>query len=173
MKALITTLLGISIMLATAVAQHRVPYSALSNGGAVSSSGAYRATAIIGQPAIAQLGSGAYTVRTGFLLIPTSSTQTGVSAAPGSGPMDFGLGQNFPNPFNPSTTIPFTLKTRCFVTLRLFDGLGREVATVAQGNLDAGRHTVTIDASALPSGVYFYRLEAGPFTALRKATLLK
>ncbi len=173
MKLLTTGLLLVGGLLVPCVAQYRVPYSTLSNGGAITSGGTYCATVIVGQPTTALVGQGAYTVRSGFLFIPTNLIPTGVAPQAGGGPVEFGLGQNFPNPFNPSTTIPFTLKTRCVVTLRVFDSLGREVATIAQGSLDAGRHTVTFDASTLPSGVYFYRLEAGPFSGLRKATLLK
>ncbi|MCR4438953.1 MAG: T9SS type A sorting domain-containing protein [bacterium] len=174
MRSLIVTMLLPAALAVEAVAQHRIPWGTLSNGGGVSSGTTYCAKVVLGQPGIAQGGGTAYTIRNGFLFILAELTPaTGVPAAEGQVPAEFGLGPNFPNPFNPSTTIPFSLKTRCFVTLRLFDGLGREVATLVQGNLEPGRHTVILDGSALPSGVYFYRIEAGPFVALRKATLLK
>lgn len=173
MRTLAIGLLLVGGCLAPCVAQHRIPCGTTSNGGAVIAGGAFRATVIVGQPTTAQVGHGAYTVRSGFLLTLAALTPTGVAPQAEGGPVEFGLGQNFPNPFNPSTTIPFSLKTRSVVTLRLFDSLGREVTTLALGSLDAGRHTVTFDAGTLPSGVYFYRLEAGPFSALRKATLLK
>ncbi|MDZ7337714.1 MAG: T9SS type A sorting domain-containing protein [candidate division KSB1 bacterium] len=174
MKSSTLTLVLCGVVVSGAFAQYRLPHSTISSGGGVSSGGTYRATAVIGQPGIAPASeAGTYTVRSGFLFIPSQLLPTGVQPARNELPTEFALGQNFPNPFNPTTTIPFSLKTRSYVTLRLFDSLGREVATLLQGNLDAGHHTVTVDASTLPSGVYFYRLEAGTFTALRKAALLK
>ncbi|MBU1984063.1 T9SS type A sorting domain-containing protein, partial [bacterium] len=92
-------------------------------------------------------------------------------------PTEFALGQNFPNPFNPQTTIPFALPARAELTLRVFDVLGREVDALAAGAFNAGYHTLTWDASRFGSGVYFYRLDAlagdRSFQATRKLMLLK
>ena len=92
-----------------------------------------------------------------------------VSDAPG----DFSLGQNYPNPFNPSTTISLTLPQAAKTSLKVYNALGREVATVFDQQLDAGTHKVLFDASALPSGVYLYRLESGRNVTTRSMTLLK
>jgi hypothetical protein len=75
-------------------------------------------------------------------------------------PAEFGLEQNYPNPFNPSTKISFQLKVDAQVSLKVFDVLGQEVATIVNSNLVAGAHSVNFDASALNSGVYLYRIEA-------------
>jgi len=75
-------------------------------------------------------------------------------------PAEFGLEQNYPNPFNPSTKINFQLKVDAQVSLKVFDVLGQEVATIVNSNLVAGAHSVDFDASALNSGVYLYRIEA-------------
>jgi hypothetical protein len=75
-------------------------------------------------------------------------------------PAEFALDQNFPNPFNPSTKIAFQLAVDSKVSLKVFDVLGQEVATLVNTNLVAGSHNVNFDASALNSGVYLYRLEA-------------
>jgi len=75
-------------------------------------------------------------------------------------PAEFALDQNYPNPFNPSTTIAFRLAVDSKVSLKVFDILGQEVATLLNSNFVAGGHSVTFDASALNSGVYLYRLEA-------------
>jgi hypothetical protein len=75
-------------------------------------------------------------------------------------PAEFGLEQNYPNPFNPSTKISFQLKVDAQVSLKVFDVLGQEVATIVNSNLVAGAHSVDFDASALNSGVYLYRIEA-------------
>ncbi len=88
-------------------------------------------------------------------------------------PATFALMQNAPNPFNPVTTIAFSLPERQDVRLTVFNAKGQMVKTVVDEPRDAGRHTVTMDARELPSGVYFYRLEAGPHVDMKKMTLLK
>jgi hypothetical protein len=87
--------------------------------------------------------------------------------------VSFVLLQNFPNPFNPSTTIRYNILSRSLVTLTVFDLLGREVATLVDGMQDPGEKTVTFDGSALASGVYFYRLKAGEFVQTRKLVLVR
>jgi hypothetical protein len=79
----------------------------------------------------------------------------------------------FPNPFNPTTTIAFTLRIAGFTTLKVYDILGREVATLSRGRLEAGEHNLNFNGSALPSGLYFARLNSGAFTSTQKLLLLK
>ncbi|MBU0690806.1 T9SS type A sorting domain-containing protein [bacterium] len=86
---------------------------------------------------------------------------------------EYKLYANFPNPFNPSTTITFDLKDATNVQLVVFDVLGREIASLVNGYQAAGRHTINFEAGALPSGVYFYRLETPQFTDMKKMMLLK
>jgi hypothetical protein len=98
-------------------------------------------------------------------------------------PLQFSLEQNYPNPFNPSTTIEYTIPEGGFVTLKIFDILGKEVATLVNEQNDAGKHKVEFsakggsasggDAYDLKSGVYFYRIESGSFIETRKLVLLK
>lgn len=83
------------------------------------------------------------------------------------------LGQNYPNPFNPSTTIRYSLSMNCRVILRLYDMLGREVRLLKDEYLPAGEYSVTIDATQLTSGIYFYRLQAGEFVETKKMILLR
>jgi hypothetical protein len=83
------------------------------------------------------------------------------------------LNQNYPNPFNPSTIIRYQLPEGVFVTLKVFDVLGRDVATLVNGHQSAGEHTVQFDATKLSGGVYFYTLEAGKYQETRKLLLLK
>lgn len=88
-------------------------------------------------------------------------------------PSDFVLQQNYPNPFNPATRIPFSVRGSGFVSLRVFDVLGREVRTLVDENLQAGRYEATFDAAGLASGTYFYRLQAGEFVQTKKLLLLR
>lgn len=83
-------------------------------------------------------------------------------------PTDYALYQNFPNPFNPTTEISYQLPSDGQVVLKVFDTLGREVATLVDGYRTAGRYTVTFDAAGLASGVYLYRLTAKNYTQVRK-----
>ncbi|MBI2420359.1 MAG: T9SS type A sorting domain-containing protein, partial [Ignavibacteriales bacterium] len=89
------------------------------------------------------------------------------------GPVGFELLQNYPNPFNPSTKIAFTLKNQSNVTVSVFNALGEKVATVVNGELATGYHEFDFNASALASGLYIYRLEAGNFSQVRKMMVLK
>ena len=83
------------------------------------------------------------------------------------------LGTNYPNPFNPSTRIKFDVPSSKFVTLKVFDVLGREVATLVNEVKQPGSYMVTFSAEGLASGVYFYRMQAGNFAATRKLMLLR
>ena len=99
---------------------------------------------------------------------------TGVDErGPAEMPAVFGLNQNYPNPFNPSTKIQFTIVDRQWAIVKVYDLLGREVAVLVNETMAAGKHTVTFNASALPSGVYFCRLTAGAFHDAKKMMLLR
>lgn len=86
---------------------------------------------------------------------------------------EFALRPNYPNPFNPATTITFALPTASRVVIRLFSVAGQEVMTVLDEERAAGEHRIEFDASTLSSGVYFYRLTAGRYTQTRRLTLIK
>jgi hypothetical protein len=88
-------------------------------------------------------------------------------------PTQITLDQNYPNPFNPSTTIAYHLLSANHVTLKVFDVLGREIATLVNDVQQPGNKSVRFEASTLSSGIYFYRLQAGSFTATKKLILLK
>jgi len=93
--------------------------------------------------------------------------------AAGLHPLNYQLEQNYPNPFNPATNFQFTIVDTRRVTLKIFDVLGNEVTTLEDAMLNPGTHTIQWDAGSLPSGVYFYRLQAGQFVQTKKLTLLK
>ncbi len=88
-------------------------------------------------------------------------------------PTDFVLNQNYPNPFNPTTTISFSIPSSEFISLKVYDILGNEVATLVNEEKPAGEYDVTFDASTLTSGVYLYRLRAGNYTEIKKMILMK
>lgn len=88
-------------------------------------------------------------------------------------PTTFFLAQNYPNPFNPSTVINFQITFSSFVTLKVYDVLGREVATLVNERLGPGSYESTFNAGGLASGVYFYRLQAGTFVNVRKLLVLR
>jgi enterochelin esterase-like enzyme len=104
-----------------------------------------------------------------FLALPTGV----VSVHPLSLPLAFRLEQNYPNPFNPMTAVRFQLPVVSDVKLAVFDILGREVAMLVNERKDAGTHQVSFDAKGLASGVYLYRITAGPYTETKKLVLLK
>ncbi len=88
-------------------------------------------------------------------------------------PKDYTLRQNYPNPFNPVTQIDFTLPKTEFITLDIFNILGEKVETLVSNEMPAGTYTVTWDATAVPSGIYFYRINTDSFSKTRKMILLK
>jgi hypothetical protein len=101
------------------------------------------------------------------------TTTTSVAEKPMGVVSTFTLAQNYPNPFNPSTNISYTVGSHQFVSLQVYDVLGRKVATLVNEAKDAGTYSVRFDASSLPSGVYLYRLQAGNFSETKKLLLMK
>jgi hypothetical protein len=88
-------------------------------------------------------------------------------------PQDYLLQNNYPNPFNPSTTINYQLPKQSYITLKVFDVLGREVATLVNRVEEQGYKSVNFDASKLSSGIYYYRLQAGNYAETKKLLLLR
>ena len=86
---------------------------------------------------------------------------------------EYALYQNYPNPFNPTTTIAFDLLESGLVSLKVYNLIGQNVATVLNGTMGAGHHLATFDARNLPSGLYLYRLETNGFSAEKKMLLMK
>lgn len=106
------------------------------------------------------------------------NTVTGIKENEFSKPSGYSLLQNYPNPFNPQTEIEFTIPEESNVTLKVYNTLGKEITTLVDGNLNIGRYKKSFDGSRLPSGVYFYRLDAvgtngKRFMEIKKLMLLK
>ncbi len=103
----------------------------------------------------------------------TKQLQTYVNTSGDPSPQSFQLAQNYPNPFNPRTTITYQLPKRSRVTLKVFDVLGREVATLVNGVEDSGLRSAQLDAGELASGIYFCHLTVGGFVQTMKMILQK
>jgi hypothetical protein len=88
-------------------------------------------------------------------------------------PNEFTISQNYPNPFNPTTTIKYNIKEITMVVLKVFDILGREVVTLVNEEKPAGSYEIVFNAANLPSGIYFYRLQAGDYIETKKMVLMK
>jgi hypothetical protein len=110
--------------------------------------------------------------RTNITKMLTSGT-TGVEQGQPNIPLNYELSQNYPNPFNPTTTIDFRLPIQSNVRVVLLNVLGQEVKVISSGTFSAGNHSVTLDASALASGVYFYKLQTEKFSDVKKLMLIK
>jgi hypothetical protein len=120
-------------------------------------------------------GGGSATLSSGFVV--GTGTAVFVEQISSSVPDAFALDQNYPNPFNPSTRIQYSLAKATLVSLKIYNLLGNEVGTLVNGYQEAGMYAVAFGAVqgtlGLPSGVYFYRLEAGSFISTKKLTLMK
>jgi len=88
-------------------------------------------------------------------------------------PTDFVIQQNYPNPFNPVTTISYSLPIKAQVELFIYNTLGESIKRLVNEEKEAGRYSVEFNATALPSGIYFYRLQAGSFVETKKMVLMK
>jgi plastocyanin len=105
-----------------------------------------------------------------FVAITTAGVENQLAA---SLPNAFRLEQNFPNPFNPSTLISFDLPIQTFVTLKVYNLIGQEVAMLVNEQMAAGRYSKTWNAETMPSGVYLYRLQTASFSETRKLIVTK
>ena len=104
---------------------------------------------------------------------PVSEMITSVKKNKNMSPRVFSLSQNYPNPFNPTTTITYQTPKSGFVSLKVYDMLGREVETLVNEEKVAGSYGVRFDGENLPSGIYFYKLQAGSYISVKKMILLK
>jgi hypothetical protein len=105
--------------------------------------------------------------------IALQPTSTNANEPTSDVPLQFSLSQNYPNPFNPSTVIEYQLPTDTWATLKVYDVLGQEVATLVNKQLKSGSYNTTFEGQDLSSGMYFYRLHAGPLVQTRKLLLIR
>ncbi|NWG27494.1 MAG: T9SS type A sorting domain-containing protein [Ignavibacteriaceae bacterium] len=108
-----------------------------------------------------------------YILIKDICSSTGIDEGRNELPGEFQLYQNFPNPFNSSTKISWQTPVSSHQTLKIYDMLGNEVATLVNENRHAGRYEINFRSSDLVSGIYFYHLTAGAFVEAKKMILMK
>jgi hypothetical protein len=150
-----------------------VPWSASGMGYKVSSSSTTIVKCLVGQAFVGMMQGANSVIEAGFLVDTLFRTTVTSVTGPPEVPKEYALSQNYPNPFNPTTTIQFTIANPQLTIVRVFDLLGREVATLVNEIREPGVYAVGFDGSYLPSGVYFYRLQAGVFTQTKRLLLLK
>ena len=114
-----------------------------------------------------------YGTENDFVLIKYNQNTVGIQNVAIQEPQNYSLKQNYPNPFNPSSKLEFGIPELGFVSLKVYDALGKEVRILVNEIKPTGYYTVEFDGSDLPSGVYFYRLEAGEFSETKRMVLLK
>ncbi len=119
--------------------------------------------------ALNALGSSAYSATWKF----TTGAELTAIEEPSGGPKTFSLSQNYPNPFNPTTQIGYSIPRSSFVTLKVYNVLGQEVATLFSGTERAGNYVALFDARRFASGVYFYELHASSYLSVKKMALIK
>ncbi len=153
----------------TTVVSFTADLSGLANGAAiVFASGFLNPTANQGGPAF-----GLFAALPNGTVVQFPSAATSVTELSDAVPSAFVLGQNYPNPFNPSTNINYMLAVAGMVNLKVYDLLGREVATLVQAQQQPGSYTVNFDAANLTSGVYLYSLETENFKSVKRMVLMK
>ncbi len=98
---------------------------------------------------------------------------TDINSGFGILPSKYMLSQNFPNPFNPETSIEYSIPEAGLVSIRVYNVLGSELKTLVNGYKARGRYKITFNSAGLPSGVYFYRMETDSFSDIKKMIILK
>ena len=157
---------------ASATAQFAMPKDVVGSGGTDASSTSFGIRGTVGQSAIGLTAGDSFSKKIGYWYGP-GMTVTAIGDRDDRPVRVFRLHQNHPNPFNPTTTIRFDLPERAHARIVVYDAAGRRVMDLVDEELGPGVHRVTFDARHLASGVYFYRIQAGSFTDVKKLVLLK
>ena len=162
----ISALTALLLLVATAASQDiQLHTFSFDTGFSVTSASSTQLRATISEPVVGITKGSAFAIISGFLVDFKVIVL-------GAFPRVYSLMQNFPNPFNSTTTIHYDLPSATNVSLKVYDLLGREVASLAHGHSDAGYHQVQWKAN-VASGIYFYRLQTEGFVATKKMILLK
>ena len=151
--------------------QYKIPASVLGNGGGFISSSKFQINSTGGQTSIGFTEAGNFKNQVGFwraaqILTPVEELQDII-------PKEYGLEKNYPNPFNPSTTISYQMPYQDYVSLKVFDVLGNEVADILHEIKPAGLHEIDFDASKYVSGIYIYKMMIGGNAQTKRMIFLK
>lgn len=173
MKTLIICCIFFILKLNIVAQSHMVTWSSFNMGFEVSTSANISIISSIGQSFVGGSRRDNTNINSGFL-VDTLFRGTAVSISePVILPSIFTLSQNFPNPFNPSTKIKYSVAQVGVVTLKVYDILGREIETLVNEEKNAGYYEVNFDANRLASGIYIYKMQAGNFISSKKFILMK
>ena len=169
-KGLLLTIACVALSAASAFAQFTMTKSVIGSGGGPMSGGGFTMNGTVGQAIIGNTDGSVFHAQQGFW----HNDAPRISVRPDGQANGYELEQNFPNPFNPSTIIRFSIPERVKVTLRILNLLGEEVGRELDGQvMEAGKYEVNFLATGIPSGTYIYRLEAGNYVKSRKMVLAK
>ena len=155
------------------LAQNKITSSVLGSGGTTTSGNNNRIVGTLGQNLIGVSSNANNISNAGFWYQATDLITSVEQIENDLLPTEFRLEQNYPNPFNPSTTIQFSLPKTSNVTIRIYDILGREVATLLDEEYQPGQYKIIFEAGQLASGLYMYRIQAGDFRETKKLMLLR
>lgn len=152
-------------------AQHQVPFSVIGSGGASQSNSEYILMGTLGEAFIDKTESVANQVYSGFWYLYYEDVVSSVNDE--AIPEHFALEQNFPNPFNPSTTIKFAVPQRNLVQIRLYTIIGEEVLLLLNEEKEKGWYEIKLNMNSFSSGVYIYRMNSGNYVSTKKMILVK
>jgi hypothetical protein len=151
-----------------------IPYRTTNNGSSWTAQTVYPISGTLNHNSFADTSNGWAVTSNGEVIHYRPAGTSAVDPRQESGvPAAYRLEQNYPNPFNPTTNVGFRIAHFGLVTLKVFDVLGQEVATLVNEQKEPGNYQVQFDASQLGSGVYFYTLKAGGFASTRKLLILR
>jgi len=154
-------------------AQYRIKNSVLGNSATPTGDTQQQIAGTTGQSATGTTQNTSYIHKAGFWYQEGSALTSIEKMESEILPTEYSLKQNYPNPFNPTTTIVFAVPKPAHVIVKLFDMLGRKVATLVDAHKEAGEYKILFDAGHLPSGIYYYQMKAEAFSQIKKLMLLK
>ena len=152
-------------------AQYKISGNCFSGGNTRINGNNYEIAGTVAQTAIGIMDNSSYHIHSGIqgVILRVTPIENFLQNLP----HNFELSQNFPNPFNPQTTINYALPKSAYVQIEVFNILGQRVATLVKSHKKAGKHVVQFNAARFPSGLYLYTIKAADFYAVKKMVLTK
>jgi len=156
----------------TAISQYQITGSVIGSGGYTTTNTNFIFNNTIGESFIGKSINTGNQQLIGFWYVYQKQTITAINDEENI-PISFKLEQNYPNPFNPTTKIKYAVPERTRVVIKIYDITGSEISTLVNKELDTGWYEMDFNATALSSGVYFYRMQAGSYVSIKKMLLIK